>query len=50
MINEVFDIFRDIHDVYSPLDNDFDAISSRIQFVQNREHKRQYLIAEEKFV
>ena len=40
MMNEVHDILKEVYDVYSLLDNDFDAILSRIQFIQNREQQK----------
>ena len=39
MINEVLDVLKEVYDVHSLLDNDFDAILSRIQFIQNHEHQ-----------
>ena len=39
MFNEVIDILKETYDVDSFLDNDFDAILSRIQFIQSREQQ-----------
>ena len=39
MIGEVVGILKDVYDIHSLFDNDPDAISSRIQYVQNHEQQ-----------